>query len=110
MLYKYYEVLNGIQFNFNVFNQLLTEEIKEEDEMASNLKDTRLVAEFQLYLTNLFMSAEAMTKELDVVTQEVAAWIKKVEKKPTVDAKESINLSRVVVPQTIFTRVSSLIT
>jgi hypothetical protein len=68
MLYKYYEVLNGIQFNFNLFNQLLTEEIKEEDEQANNLKDTRLVAEFQLYLTNLFMSADAMTKELDVVT------------------------------------------
>lgn len=67
MLYKYYEVLNGIQFNFNLFNQLLTEEIKEEDEQATNLKDTKLVAEFQLYLTNLFRSADAMSRELDVV-------------------------------------------
>lgn len=78
--------------------------------MAQSLKDTRLVAEFQLYLTNLFQSAEVMNKELDVVTQEVAAWITKIEKKKTGDANENINFSRVVVPQAIFGRVASLIT
>jgi hypothetical protein len=40
LLFKYFEQLSGMHFNFEKFNQMLSNEVQSEDEMFGNMAST----------------------------------------------------------------------
>ena len=62
LLFKHFEQLSGINFNFEKFNQLLAVEVQSEDEMFANMASTQDMVKIQTKLNEMYVQADLMVE------------------------------------------------
>lgn len=76
LLFKYHVTTAGISWNFELFNQQLEEETRDEDEALSQLISTSRMIDLQGYMNTLFETADQMQTDLTSVMGEVNRYVK----------------------------------